>query len=354
MAPRARSGFSILELMIAVAIGLIVVGGLYRLFTGQMQSLIYEDLQAEMHQNARMAMDILTRTSRNAGLGTNGTTTGVFGAGGDADQPLQAVVHYNNTGPNGSDAITIVGMEPSLVMYTWDELPPPCGTTSLTFNTNVGRNLLRIPQVRSGELLLCYDYAAIGEFRSWLWEVTSDGSATTGEVGVASNSGLADFDADCAADENLPLIMTCSRGEVATFYIDADDSDGVGPGSEAHPVLMMDLDFDAPSANDVPLVDNVEDLQFAFCVDDGTASTAQDCSATGSWSDTVTAANAANVYMIRVSVVVRSSREELRDIYPGQRPALGDNGASAIEDHYLRTVLSSEVTVRNLRMQNLL
>ena len=353
-AHRSRRGFSILELMVSVAIGMFVVTALFSLFTGQMQDAVTQDMNAEMHQNARMAMDIVTRTARNAGVGTNGTTTGLFGAGGGSDQPLQAVVHYNNTGANGSDAITLIGMEPALLMNTWDETPPACGTTTISFSTSVARNVSRIAQIKSGELLLCYDFAAIGAFRSWLWEVTSDGNAATGEIGVASNTGLADYDADCGSDENLPLIMTCSRGEVATFYIDADESDGIGPGSVAHPVLMMDMDFDAPSVNDVPLVDNVEDIQFEFCVDDGDASTAQDCTLAASWQSTLTATEAPNVYMVRVSVTVRSSRDDLRSLEPGQRPALADNAAATATDNYRRVVLASEVTVRNLRIQNLL
>jgi len=350
----ARRGFSMVELMIAIAIGMFVVGALFSLFTGQMQALIHEDMQAEMHHNARMAMDVLTRTARNAAVGTKGATTGVFGAGGDDDQELQAITHFNGTGPNGSDALTLVGMEPSLLVNSYDTAPPACGTTSLNFNTSVARNTARLPQIHSGELLLCFDYAAVGGFRSWLWEVTADGSATTGEIGIASNTGYSDYDADCASDENLPLIMACSRGEVATFYIDADDSDGVGPGSAAHPVLMMDLDFDAPSANDIPLVDNVEDLQFDFCVDDGDTATPVDCTVPTSWQHTVTATEATRVYMVRMMLVVRSSREDLRELHPGQRPALGDNAGATTTDNYLRTVLSSEVTVRNLRIQNLL
>ena len=45
-----------------------------------------------------------------------------------------------------------------------------------------------------------------------------------------------------------------------TFYIDNSDN-GIGPGTPAHPVLMMDLNMNFPNNDDIPLVDNVEDLQ---------------------------------------------------------------------------------------------
>ena len=42
---------------------------------------------------------------------------------------------------------------------------------------------------------------------------------------------------------------------------------------------MMDLNLDWPSADDVPLVDNIEDMQIEYCINDG--STEPDCSESG-------------------------------------------------------------------------
>lgn len=347
-----RGGFSLIELMFALAIGLFVVAALYNLFTGQLKSFIYQDLQAEMHQNARLAMDIVTRSARLAGAGTSGVTTGVFGAGGNANSELPAIVSYNGTGPNGSDAVTFVALDPALVMNTWDDAPPSCNTTSLKFSPSALDNARRLPQLSSGELLLCVDYASMSGTRSWLWQLTADASASTGQALVASNSGLADFDAVCGPGENLPLVMRCSRADVVTYYIDADDTDGIGAGSAEHPVLMMDLDLDAPSANDVPLVDNVEDLQIRYCLDDGDPTTMESCdSSSTSWADSISSDQADDVYMVRVSLVLRSSREDPRRLYQGQRPPLEDNGAGAATDNYFRQVVSTEVMVRNMRMQ---
>jgi type IV pilus assembly protein PilW len=349
---RPRGGFSLIELMFALAIGLFVVAALYNLFTGQVKAFLYQDIQAEMHQNARLAMDIVTRSARMAGAGTAGTTTGLFGAGGDANDPLPAIVSYNGTGPNGSDAVTFVSMDPSMVMNTWDDAPPACTTTTLQFSPSALDNSKKLAQLSSGELLLCVDYASMSGFRSWLWQLTSDASASTGQVQVASNSGLADYDAVCETDENLPLIMRCSRADIVTFYIDADDSDGMGAGSAEHPVLMMDMDLDAPSANDVPLVDNVEDFQVRYCLDDDDPTTLESCdSSSSSWVDSITADQVDNVYMVRISLVVRSSREDPRRLHVGQRPALEDNGASSTTDNYFRQAVSTEVTVRNMRIQ---
>ncbi|MFZ5479164.1 MAG: PilW family protein [Myxococcota bacterium] len=348
---RARRGFSLLEMLVALAIGLFVVAALYNLFSQQVRAFVYQDLQMEMHQNGRLGMDVLTRTARLAGLGTNGATTGALGAGGAVASELPAVIAYNGTGPNGSDAITLVSMDPALMVNTNESSPPSCTGTQLTVNPRTLNQGARLAQLSAGELLLCYDYARIGDFRSFLFEITAV-NASTGIISVQSNTGLTDFDAICAADENLPIVMTCSRGEVVTYYVDADDSDGVGAGSADHPVLMMDLDFESPDVDDVPVVDNVEDLQIEYCLKASAGST--DCADASAWVDTLTAAEVEDLYMIRFSLVMRSSRPDPIRVHTENRPALADNPASTVDDHWFRQVISSEVTVRNMRIQSLL
>ncbi|MCG6533921.1 MAG: prepilin-type N-terminal cleavage/methylation domain-containing protein [Syntrophales bacterium LBB04] len=67
-------GFSLLELMIAMSVGLIVLGAVYSVFTLQNKQFANQDVAVEMQQNARMAMDIITREIRMAGY--NPTRTG--------------------------------------------------------------------------------------------------------------------------------------------------------------------------------------------------------------------------------------------------------------------------------------
>jgi hypothetical protein len=341
-----------MELMIALAIGLFVVAALYNLFTSQVRQFIYQDLQMEMHQGARLALDMLGRSARMAGYGTNGTTAGAFGAGGDDNEVLPAIISYNGVGPNGSDAVTFVSMDPALVVNTSSTFPPSCATTTLEVNPAVLHNGARIAQYHNGELLLCYDYAAIGGFRSFLWPMTADANAATGELTIGTGTSYLDYENACPLGENLPITMTCSRADIVTFYIDADDSDGVGAGSAEHPVLMMDLDFESPDADDVPLVDNVEDMQITYCLQAAAGTT--DCTDPSAWVDTINTDQADEVYMIRIGLVMRSSREDPRRLYQGQRPALEDNAASATTDHYFRQAISTEVTVRNMRILSLL
>lgn len=348
-----RRGFTLLEMMVAIFIGLFVVAALYALFTNQQRQFLYQDLQMEMHQNGRLAVDVLSRSGRNAGSGTMGWSAGVFGWDGDNDSVMPAIISYNNTGANGSDAITLVSMEPSLLVQTQSNFIPACATDYLQFDAGRLVNRERLEQLNEGDVMMCFDYTAPSGGRSFIWPITAEPSSADGAVyivnGVASYS---DFAGACEDGQNLPVAIACSRAQVVTYYIDADDTDGVGTGSAAHPTLMMDLDFQSPDADDVPVVEDVEDLQIEYCL----ANT--DCASAASWVsgiDTYADANTSNdaddVAMIRFNVVVRSGRTDPEDLYSGRRIDIADNtGVSSVTDRYFRQVLSAEVAVRNMKL----
>jgi type IV pilus assembly protein PilW len=63
-----EKGFSLIELMIAMALSGIVIGAIYNLYIGQSRSYVIQDQVAEMQQNARVAMDMMVRDIRMAGF----------------------------------------------------------------------------------------------------------------------------------------------------------------------------------------------------------------------------------------------------------------------------------------------
>lgn len=348
---RTRRGFTLIELMVAIVVASVVTVALYSLFTAQSRQLLYQDLQMEMHQNLRFGTAMLARSIRSAGYLSGGYVTGVFGSspGGSADDKLPVIMSWDADGDNGSDAITVVYGDPSLTMDTRADVTEDCTTDQLSFRPKVLDYATKLPQYESGDLLLCMDYGDFGGIESYLWSISADADASTGVISVTSNTGTSDYDSVCASGDNLAPVLTCSKGQVLTFYIDDDDTDGVGPGSSDHPVLMMDMDFDWPEADDVPLVDHIEDVQFEYCVDDGTDSA--DCSDSSWWVDSISTTEADKVWMVRITLVARSSREDPSGLYTSKRPAIANNSAGSSSDHYYREVLSTEVTVRNMRYQ---
>jgi len=110
--------------------------------------------------------------------------------------------------------------------------------------------------------------------------------------------------------------------------------------------LMMDLDLDWPEDDDVPLVDDIEDFQVAYCLD------GSDCSSASSWEDEIAEDEGDEVIMVRLSMVGRSAREDMLGRYTSQRPDLENHSGASAADNYYRQVLSTEVTIRNLRLYN--
>ncbi len=96
-------------------VGMVVLGSLYNLFTVQSKQLGNQEMAAEMQQNARMAMDMMSREIRMAGY--NPTATLLPACAG--------------TLPNSLTSTTCVGMldaSPSLIKFNMDTTDTPDST----------------------------------------------------------------------------------------------------------------------------------------------------------------------------------------------------------------------------------
>jgi len=65
------AGFTIIELLIAIALGLVILAGLFRTFKVQHDSYVVQDQVSAMQQNLRAAMYLITRDLQMAGYYTN-------------------------------------------------------------------------------------------------------------------------------------------------------------------------------------------------------------------------------------------------------------------------------------------
>ena len=345
-----KRGMTMIEVAIAVGLSTILVIMLYGTFWAQITQLRTQDIRSEMHQNGRFALEILTRSLRMAGFGAGGGFVyGVMGNGGAGN--AQPVIVPSDGGNGSTDAVTIVYMEPSLVMNSSFTVVESCSTTSITFDPLFMNNGDKIRQFRASDLLMCQDYATIGTPEAYLWSISADAESSSpfGAISVAENS-QSDYSTVCGSSENLTPVLRCSKGQVITFYIDANNN-GVGPGSPAHPVLMMDLNGNYPNNDDVPLVDNIEDLQVQYCVDDSTDTV--NCNISNKWIDEFTASTQiTHVWGARVSLVVRSGKKDFNDLFVGRRPRVANHNKANSTDKYFREVVSGEVAIRNLRLMS--
>ncbi len=70
----SQDGFSLIELMVSIAISVIALAAITTTFVSQSQSYDIQEQLVEMQQNARAAMDIMTREIRMAGFSPTGTS----------------------------------------------------------------------------------------------------------------------------------------------------------------------------------------------------------------------------------------------------------------------------------------
>lgn len=68
-----KSGFSLVELLVAMAIASIVMVLIYGMYVSQVKTHTNQKLIAEMQQNVRSAMNLIERTARMAGYDSAGT-----------------------------------------------------------------------------------------------------------------------------------------------------------------------------------------------------------------------------------------------------------------------------------------
>ena len=95
--PRVDSGFTLIELMVSIAIGLVVLASVATTFTSQTRAYSAQEQINQMEQNLRGALDIMTREIKMAGYRPNGgTVTGVVSYS-STSLTIQADVDGNGT-----------------------------------------------------------------------------------------------------------------------------------------------------------------------------------------------------------------------------------------------------------------
>lgn len=102
---RRDGGFTIVELLIAMAVGLVLLSAMYGVFTLHGKTFGTQEQVAEMQQNARAAMDFMTREIRMAGYDPKGSAgSGIVSA---ASNSINFTLDITSTsGPDAPDGDT--------------------------------------------------------------------------------------------------------------------------------------------------------------------------------------------------------------------------------------------------------
>jgi type IV pilus assembly protein PilW len=320
-----RSGFTLVEVLAAVAILTIAMAAVFSTFDFQQKSYTTQSRIAEMQQNLRLAEVYLDRDIRMAGYGipSGGAPAGVTVPAGLLPSGTAIRTLFPVDSAAGPDSLYI------LYLYDMDTNQPP------TTNTNImlsGSGQVSVASISGflaagGELVLITDNVTMDLFET---------SAAAG--GVLTFGGGMNY--NTAAHSKFPAggygvgppASTVAKARFLRYFID-------NVTDPAHPILMVDrmMAGQAPQ----PVADDIEDMQFRYGLD----TTATPDGIVDTWVDNVTTAQIPLIRQVRIFLLARTRTQEKG--WSEIRPALGNRAAGTTADGYKRRILDKIVYVRN-------
>ena len=319
---RYQRGLTLVEVMIAMVIGLVLVGGVLQVFASSRQTYRVHDAVSRMQENGRMALEIIARDIRMADFwGCAADVTNVVnnldtGGVGYIDFLSGGIGGTEGAG-NAPDTLSLLGGSDSGI-----SLEPPYGPqASANIKVAAGNGL------QQDQIIMVSDCSSADIFQ--ISNANPDGSgsivhntgnASPGNFNV-TNPGCPGANAHC---------LSKVYGADASIFATQTVNYAIATGSEGHPALFR---------NGVEFLDGIENFQVLYGEDtDGTNIANYYVPA-----NQVTDMN--NVISIRFAVVARSYDDELNDGAAQSYSVLGTNVTAT--DERLRQVYSSTVTVRN-------
>lgn len=373
---RAR-GFTLIELMIALALAGLVVGGAMQLHASFNRQAMRQNEIADMQQTLRVSMQILQRAVRLAGAGISGGSLVEPASGSGCNGP--PLTHYafqwsnNNTytdpptyttsGTPGND----VDPDWFQVMYA-DITPGVFGVGDSGANLQIynapGNNTPDLSDYNPGDLFTivfpagdksCVVGGKSGQDCSLLGACVREISAGAAHGGSGGTKFLQHNPAqsnrcfnptpsqdDCTASlssTNKAVIRHISGQQTTYRVMTPTDPLNVGGSPK---LTMRTAPMGTAYATDPPpwvvIAENIEDMQLALVMRDGRV-----CNVV----DDPTQCNPSQAVAVRITLVARSS-SPVPGMTMGEPGQYEDEAAPATHDGYLRRALTAEIELRNM------
>jgi len=323
ISPRAQSGFGLVELMIAMTLGLVLLGGIGYIFIGSRGAFRATDNLSRMQENARYALDTMSRDIRMAGY---------VGCGNMASVRVNTIA--NAPVPPMTPANALVGYDGGVGWVNPTAITRVANTDVLSvmgaFSNGVNLTGNLAPQNANVEI-----------------NGNPDGFQA-GDVLVITNCVNADVVKATAVANGAGTIVAISHSNASNTgnRIGVYGSDAfvmrmnqysyfIGTNTAGNPALYRV----GLSGNAEELVENVQDMQFSYGLDTTlpTPDGAVD-------SYTKTPGNWAQVVSVTVSLLMRSPDNNLST---SAQPYTFNNVATNANDRRLYQVYSATIGVRN-------
>lgn len=198
-------GFTLIELMIAMLLGLIVIAGVVSVFLGTQQSYRANVALGDVQDGSRVAFDMMSRDIRDAGL------TGCYSSG------VANVANVLNTGPNGTGADWWANWGNTIHGYT------PASATTKTADPAL--TSLSAPQVAGTDSLQLLGASDTS------YNIASHTPSTSTFTLNETSSTLAVGDVIMVCDPNHAVITQITKYNPALPVSFSDTTSGVTPGN---------------------------------------------------------------------------------------------------------------------------
>ena len=311
-----QAGFTIIELLIAVALGLVILAGLFRTFKVQQDSYIIQDQVSAMQQNLRAAMHFITRDLQMAGYYTNFDRN-------------NRQLDWNDLDGDSNPANNMETGRPLLFAVN------NASTAGIKANTDV---IVIVKAGSEGRTLTAGEGSSGGAISLSNRDFDGDGTADLNNTGkkfgllVKEDLSFADFfQVDSASGsinppggltENYTSGDTVYRTDIIIYRV-TDDA--------ARPCLVR-KNLGDDSGYQV-IAENIDNLQFRYLLNDGT------------WTNDPTG-NQARVRAVEVLLVARTAFVQ-RGYRDTSSITFGTETIS-VNDSYRRKTLNSLVKTRNV------
>lgn len=279
---KKQKGLTLVELMIAVVLGLILVAGVIQIFVANKQTYRVTDAQSRLQENARFALEVLTRDIRSAGY-SGCRAIERMNVNQIAKAPVPSPMS-ENTIILGSEADSATSWSPALpielgtVVGGTDVISLQHGTScGAALNDNIGSTDGDIQivaanscRISANDILMIADCEDAHIFRASEVTTVSD----IQNINHDDRSNLADNFCKSYAT-TPPASGACSAGESKLYNYDAEVfkfsalTYFIRLGANGDPALWAyDQSVITGASNPSELVEGIEDLQVLYGADD--------------------------------------------------------------------------------------
>lgn len=325
---RAQAGMTLVELMVAMLIGLILIGATASVYIANKDTYRTSEVIARMQENGRVALHMIVDDLRMAGFMGNNTN------------PVLVANRFGSTTPldnAGGDCIPGWYINTASLLVVGNDQPPVLNGTSFDATCLSGKGYQATTDV------IALKHAAAGEIDD---DDVDDAAHATWTLISSDLLRSAFFIGGTPAPSDLDSTATTNRRWLAHVYFIAPDDDDV-------PLLRRLVLGSGPNFYNREVVRGVQDLQIQYGIDrdgDGTPDSFVEPGTEG----------AAKIVAARVWLLMRSETPDaghddsihtyeygIKRYIPGN--AGSDNGSETAENptRYRRLLLSTTVTLRN-------